>query len=151
MFRRGTHRTAQVLLVLLSALLASGCTLGGGAKEPTTASLAIQIQQSVPGGAGIQCTYQGTWKLEPVKLTGSEGKTQAFSGSANFQGVSDQIATVNGLPQYGCIHNILQSGLAPGRWRITLSDGLGVRQCDKDLSAGGFNQAKFDLLTASCQ
>lgn len=92
-----------------------------------------------------------SWRFEPVSLTGTHGKTAAFDVTNNYTGTSNQIETSGSSPVYGCTYNDNQIGMATGTWKIRASNVAWAAECQKQLSASGFNNAEFTINQAGCR
>jgi hypothetical protein len=141
----------RVGCIILLCLSMTACPPSGAPPPaPTTASLSVTIKNYISGGAGIQCPATVQWRLEPVNLTGAQGRDTAFDTVGNYSGTSSQIETSGPYPVYGCIYNDSHLGLKAGTWKIRGSNGAWTAECQKQISNSGFNTVQFTINQSGC-
>ncbi len=137
---------AALLSLLLIFLLPGGCSRKtsdrtGTAVVAGTAAVSLSLKDgwtaSNPYGMRVV-----TWKLEPVNLSGLEGRETAVVVSKQYQ---SRLVPEGGGFRCHLDENSI-AGLRPGRWRISSDWGSA---CDQTLQTGG-NSVHFTYGVDGC-
>ena len=136
----------ELLLLLLAVLLPAGCSRGTQDRARTTASagtaavsLSLKDGWTASNPFGMRVI---AWKLEPLNLSGLEGRDTAVMVRQQYQ--PRLVPEKGGFRCYLDENSI--AGLRPGTWRISSDWGSA---CDQKLQPGG-NSVHFTYGVDGC-
>src|SRR5574341_128643 len=106
----------------------------GGGRPPTTASVGLSVKGFTVGDPTIKCQGRIIWRLDPLTLTGSEGRSTTLTLDKSY---SDITPSLEGS-EWRCYFNEAfgATGLRVGTWRISAQLGTWAASCDEALAAG---------------
>jgi hypothetical protein len=115
------------LVVLVVAALSgcSGGSGGGGTPPPPSANVNSSVVMST---SAPRCTANIHWQLQPVALTGQEGRSDSIDKVQSYDIPAD-------LASKQCRFGYGELGLRFGTWRISAILGSFQSRCDVRLTA----------------
>jgi len=138
-----------VISLISGILMLTQCDCGnsGGTGTLTKANLIVKIKDEV-GSASDPCEARIILTIEPVNLTGSDGRNTGFTIDKT---ITSSAPTLENGKWWTCYYTevVTPPGLRTGVWRIRAQLGSWSSQCEKDLAAGN-NYANFTLGRQGC-
>ena len=143
--RRRLPATCVVALASLVSLLTLFSPVGVARAQSATVNATVRIgpvPSPTPGG----CSGSVTFRLEPISLTGSSGRSTAFS----FGGSYHVRETNTGPGTFWCFVRKSTGNVRTGRWRMTAQLQTWGTSCTIDLHRGN-NSANFTRFRSGCR
>jgi hypothetical protein len=139
------RRLPTICVVSLVSLLSMLGLAGVANAQTATVNATVRIgpvPSPTPGG----CSGSVTFRLEPISLTGSTGRSTAFS----FGGAYHVQETNTGPGTFWCFVRKSTGNVRLGRWRMSAQLSTWGTNCTIDLH-GGNNSANFTRFRAGCR
>lgn len=137
-----------LIAMLLLVGMVAGCGGGGGGSthEPTDADLSVSLRVGPFSDPGTgPCTGHVVWRLSPVSLTGSSGKSTEQVVDRDYE-VQPSLV---GPGEWYCFFNDVVGGLRVGDWRVSAQTPVWGTSCETMLLLGR-NIANFTQYRQGC-